>query len=146
MKKLEEGIQEIKLYQENFRHPKLGEFKNRGLYDLYPERVTEQKVAESWPAQYTNCGDAGIYLFLNEDLEIVYIGKTKHFGARFGRYFSYIKGTKTCNLNDKWNTNPRFIVTVPVPQSSKFENLSLEGYLLSKIVTSDNTMDNLREE
>ena len=146
MAKLEEGLENINNYQENYRHPNLDKLEISGLYDLFPKHKTERIIVEAWPNKWIFSGEAGVYLFLDENLDIVYIGKANHFGNRFGSYFSYAKDGKTCNLKNNWKINPRYVVTVAVPNTSKFENLSLEGYLLSKIVTSDNTMDNLREE
>ena len=143
MTKLKEALLEIEIYEENFRHPKLEELRISNLYDLFPEKETKHEVASSWPKPWFYCGEAGIYMFLNENLEIAYIGKTNHFGNRFGSYFSY-DDKKNCNLKHNWKTIPRYVITVAVPSSSKFENSSLESFLLSRIVTTDNTTENLR--
>ncbi|SNR75589.1 GIY-YIG nuclease family protein [Lutibacter flavus] len=143
MAKLEKALEEIKIYENNFRHPNLEKLEVSGLYDLFPENGTEYKIEKSWPEQWIFCGESGIYIFLDENLEIAYIGKANHFGNRFGSYFS--SGVeKKCILIQNWKTIPRYVVTVAVPLTSKFENSSLEGYLLSKIVTTDNTAENKR--
>ncbi len=141
MEKFEEIEEKIKYYQENFRHPNLEKFKISGFYDLFPDSKTELKVEESWPNKWLFCGEAGVYIFLSDNLEVVYIGKANHFGERFSHYFGYGKDKK-CSLKHSWNTKPRYVITIMVPRDSKFENSALEGFLLSKILTTDNTMEN----
>jgi len=138
---LEKALEEIKFYENNFRHPNLDKLKISGYYDLNPEKETKLEIEKSWPNEWIFCGEAGVYVFLDENLEIAYIGKANHFGERFGGYFSS-SDEKKCNLKHTWKTTPRYVVTVAVPQTSKFENSSLEGFLLSKILTSDNTVEN----
>jgi len=145
MAKLEKALKEIIIYQDTIRHPNLKKLEVSGLYDLFPKNESEYKIENFWPKQWTFCGSAGIYLFLDENLEIAYIGKANHFGNRFGKYFP-TGNNGECNFKHTWKTIPRYVVTVAVPQTSKFENSSLEGYLLSKIITTDNTAENNREK
>jgi hypothetical protein len=143
MTKLKDGIKEIEFYQKNFRNSNLEKFEISDLYDLFPEKETNLTIEKSWPDKWNFCGEAGVYMFLDENLEIAYIGKTNHFGNRFGSYFSN-NDEKKCNLKDTWKTIPRYVINVAVPSDSKFESSSLESFLLSKIVTTDNKSENKR--
>lgn len=144
MAKLELALNKISLYEKRYRHPELDRFKISGLYDLFPEKETKYKVDNSWPDTWINSEKAGVYMFLDENLEIAYIGKTKIFGYRFSNYFMYDEKRK-CKLKNTWKTFPRYVITIAVPDESKFECSALEEYLLSEIVTTDNTLGNNRE-
>ena len=77
----------------------------------------------------------GIYLFIDENDEVIYIGETTHFGNRFGSYFS----SKIENLlKHNWNSNPHFVIPIKVPTESSFERLGLEEYLIKKTNPIDN--------
>lgn len=103
-----------------------------------------QTIEKSWPATWINSGKAGVYMFLDENLEVAYIGKSNHFGYRLSNYFAY--DNKKCKAKHTWITIPRFVVTIAVPDNSRFECTSLEEFLLSKIVTTDNKLFNDRDE
>lgn len=139
-----EVLELVKFYEDNFRNSKLERFNVSGLYDLYPEKETKQEIENSWPNVWTNNSKAGVYLFLDENLEVAYIGKSNQFGYRFGSYFGYNE-EKKCKTKNNWKTNPRFVITIAVPDDSKFECSSFEEFLLSKITTTDNTFFNNRE-
>lgn len=144
MAKSSEVLDLVNFYDENYRNPKLVKFIVSGLFDLYPEKETLQEVDKKWPEEWINNGRAGVYLFLDENLEVVYIGKSNHFGYRFGSYFGYNENKK-CKAKQTWKTNPRFVITIAVPDESKFENTALEEFLLSKVITTDNVLNNNRE-
>ena len=145
MAKSENALSLISDYENTFRHPDLERLKISGLFDLYPEKESKHKAEKSWPNEWIDCGSAGVYMFLDENLEIAYIGKAKHFGYRFGSYFAY-NDDKKCKIKNTWKTIPRFVITIAVPDQSKFESAAIEEYLLSNIVTTDNTIGNKREE
>jgi hypothetical protein len=145
MAKSEIALGLISDYENTFRHPDLEKFKISGLFDLHPEKETEHEAEKSWPNEWIFCGSAGVYMFLDENLDIAYIGKTKHFGYRFGSYFAN-DDDKKCKIKNTWKTTPRFVITIAVPDQSKFESAAIEEFLLSNIVTTDNTIGNKREE
>lgn len=141
MAKNEEVLEQVEFYEKTFRHPERDPFEISGLYDLHPDKDTKHVIKESWPQTWQHSGKSGVYLFLDDSLEVVYIGKSNQFGYRFGSYFGYDAEMK-CKIKHNWKTFPRFVVTIAVPDDSKFECTALEEFLLSKIVTSDNTLFN----
>jgi hypothetical protein len=141
MAKKDEVLKQVDFYENKYRNCNLERFKISELYDLFPDKTTEHKIDNSWPKPWTHSSKAGVYLFLDENLEVVYIGKSNQFGYRFGSYFAYDE-EKKCRIKHSWKTFPRFVITIAVPDDSKFECTALEEYLLSTIVTSDNTLFN----
>jgi len=142
MPDLQELKLKIKNYEKKFRHPKLEQFNESGLYDLFPpDNEKSSDVEAKWPDKWPHLNDAGIYAFLSKDLEVLYIGKASMnhgIGYRLSNYCSYEEGTKKCKLNDTWDGKPRYVYTVAVPSGSKFEAPALEEYLIGEIKTSNN--------
>lgn len=132
---------EIDIYARKYRHPDLAPFKENGLYDLYPENnVSTPGVVSMWPEPFPSLNEAGVYAFLSQDLEVLYIGKASMshgLGYRLSSYCSYGEN-KSCKLNHKWIGRPRYIFTVAMPMETKFEAPGLEEYLIGKIPTDNN--------
>jgi len=145
MAKIEKALKLISDYENTYRHPNLQKLRISGLYDLFPDKESKYKVEKSWPDEWIYCRSAGVYMFLDENLEIAYIGKAYHFGYRFSSYFVYDENKK-CKTKNTWKTVPRFVITIAVPDESKFESAAIEEFLLSKIVTTNNTIGNKREK
>ena len=128
----------VKAYSRDFRHPNLPVFEISGLYDLFPLETTPHAVSAKWPDTWINSNRAGVYFVLDADLIVLYIGQALNFGYRFGEYFKGGKGP--CKLNEThiWKGSPRFVETIAVPETSIFERLALEEYLISRIKPGDN--------
>lgn len=130
-------------YQAEVRHPSLERFRVSLPYDYFPERYpVDFAVSGAWPAPWPNGDRAGVYVFLSDELEVVYVGKaslSSSFNSRLGDYTQYGPGRQGCVFTHGWKVQPRFVVTVAVPESSKFEAVGLEEFLLGRLVTSDNT-------
>lgn len=140
---LDEFLAAVEEYQVQVRHPSLERFRVSLPYDYFPERgVAGVTVSGAWPAPWPNGNRAGVYVFLSEQLEVVYVGKTSlssSFNSRLGSYTRYGPGRHGCVFVHGWKLEPRFVVTVAVPESSRFEAVGLEEFLLGRLVTSDNT-------
>ena len=130
-------------YESKYRHPLLSGFDVGKLYDIYPEKGNQDTlVGYSWPEKWPYNDRAGVYAFLDENLEVLYIGKSSmnnSLGSRLGKYVRY-NSQKRCELNNHnlWKGEPRYVVTIAVPDTSRFEAASLEEYLISHIQTTDN--------
>jgi len=139
--KRDELLELVDFYCKTYRHPNLKELTISGLYDLFPEIGNPDIYVESaWPSTYLLCGSSGVYIFLNNDLEVIYVGVAKSgFGNRLGKYFAYNENRK-CRLKDDRITNPRYIVCIAVPSETFFEAASLELFLINEIKPINNTL------
>jgi len=141
MTHLDEAKDLSEYFSREYRNPKLEPFEISELYDLFPNESGNTESKNKWNNPWPNNLRAGVYLILSADLEVIYIGKSGNtFGDRLKDYFKY-DADRNCRLEHIWNTDPKYVVTVAVPDSSKFESSALEGYLLSKIKTSDNIQE-----
>ena len=80
----------IKWYEDRF----CVRFTPTVIYALYP------KEEYGWPQPWPNPDSAGIYIFLDSNKTIVYIGTASQMGARLDHYFGYGENGK-CILKDK---------------------------------------------
>lgn len=137
MAKLKEAIELIKIYQTQYRNSELKPYDISEKYDLFPDKIINSDNEYCWNAKWPNSERAGVYLILDDQLDVIYIGKADYLGPRLSSYFHYDEN-RNCKIINYWNGKPRFILTVAVPDSSKFENASLEAFLISKIKTKNN--------
>ena len=88
----------------------------------------------SWPSNKY----AGVYVFLDEFGDILYIGK-----ASFG---NCIGGRLNQRFDSNWSPKSpdsqgcKYITTIPVPDTHRFEAPAIEEYLLSKLKTKLNSV------
>ena len=104
------------------------------IYDPYD-------LIEDWPNAWPFAGKPGIYVFLNRNKRIIYVGKASinnTIAARLSAYFVYGKDGKfRTKRGHNWTTKPRYVVAVTVNKA--FEAPSLEEFLIGKIKPEDNT-------
>jgi hypothetical protein len=104
-----------------------------GLTDLLD--ISLQKEA-SWPSNES----PGVYVFLNREKEIIYIGK-----ASFG---NCIGGRLNSRFDTRWNPKKPesqgcvYITTIPLPREAAFEAPAIEEYLLGVLTTRSNRVGN----
>lgn len=144
MSTLQDLVEAVNRYMERYRHPAMPKYTVGKLYDLCPNEVGSNKTCESsWPDTWPNCHDAGIYAILDIELNVLYIGKSSmqgSVGARLSSYFVY-GDDRSCNFKHEpyWTSRPRFVWTVAVPESTRFEAPALEEYLIRELRPRDNT-------
>jgi hypothetical protein len=116
-------------------------------YSLFPAARDEEleKKRKQWPGAYPQSDRQGVYLIFNENKELLYIGKASmnnNIGSRLGSYFSYENDKVTCKVNHEWSSDPKYIITISVPNEMSFEAPALEEYLITEFAHSlpDNTM------
>ncbi|QNM86853.1 GIY-YIG nuclease family protein [Polaribacter pectinis] len=135
---IEEAKELVKKYELDFRNPKLEGFEISKNYDLFPDKSSD-KYASKWPDKYYHNGRFGVYLILDEKLEVIYVGKANNIGKRLGSYFMYNKDDKSCLIrHDSWKKRPKYICSIAVSDKTWFECLSLEEYLIHNIKPIDN--------
>lgn len=87
----------------------------------------------SWPAEYPNAKRPGIYVVMDSERHVLYIGKASWgstIGSRLGSYFCgrYDEGAK---VRHQWTRRPRYIATAAVSPDHPFEAASLEEFLIT---------------
>lgn len=134
---LNEVLKTIEKYSDTYRHPNLPEYKISKPYSLFP--IDSSDPENSWPYCWPYVHQSGVYLILNSNKELLYIGKSSvSIGSRLSSHFKFAND-KSCRIvHGGWSEKPYYIVAVAVPDDSKFESASLEEYLIQAIATPDN--------
>ncbi|EDZ65766.1 hypothetical protein NOC27_2446 [Nitrosococcus oceani AFC27] len=99
------------------------------------------KCNAQWPEIWPHAARAGIYAFLNEDSEVIYVGKASlrnSLGARISSYCGY-GADRECRFYGEWRSPPRYVLVVAVPDETRFEAPALEEYLIRELQPSDNS-------
>ena len=130
-KTLEEALSLVNAYNQKYNTS----FEADRLYELFPVGDGKYGFKEnSWPCN----GKAGVYLILDENKNIIYVGQSSSLSYRFYQYFKDEDGV--CVVRSSyWTATPHFIVAIAAPDDAKYERLSLEEYLIERLQPSDNT-------
>jgi len=123
----------------------MASFEIAAPYDLFPEKGGGVFVCENrWPKSWKHPLRAGVYAFFSEDAALLYVGRASFrssISARLATYCGYQEGPeRLCKLSNRWNQLPRYVVTVAVPDQTKFEASALEEYLISKLQPPENSV------
>ena len=142
MAKYDELANAVTEYSDRYRRSDLPKLMIGLAYDLYPqEGKPALECQHCWPETWPNSDKAGIYAFLDRDLNVVYIGKSSmnsFLGARLSAYCGYDEN-RNCRLHHSgWTASPRYVWTVGVPDELSFEAPALEEYLIKKLKPTDN--------
>ena len=113
----------IKWYEDRF----CVRFTPTVIYALYPK---EEEYG--WPQPWPNPDSAGIYIFLDSNKTIVYIGKASQMGSRLSHYFGYGENAK-CILKDKRIDDISYVQCYSCSPEEPYACLSLEEYLISEM-------------
>lgn len=135
---------ELARYSRTYRNPKLPPLEFSGLYALFPEnyKTLPKGVTGRWPDDDWPNGDkAGVYIFLDSKLKVLYIGKTSLLKDRLGAYFRY-DDLNRCRIPDEhgWNVKPEFVVTIGISAKTAFESSAIEEYLIDRLQPPENTI------
>jgi len=133
-------------YCRTYRNPKLPSLRLSGLYALFPKKykTRPKDVIGCWPDDDWPNGDkAGVYIFLDSKLNVLYIGKASLLRDRLGVYFRYSDDDLyRCRIPDEhgWTVKPQFVVTIGIPKRTAFESSGVEEYLINHLQPSQNTI------
>lgn len=130
----------IESYKEDFRKEGLPALRESALYDLFPKN---QELENCWPNKWPHNGEAGVYAIFDEDLNLLYVGKSSmnnSIGSRLSSYFGF-ETDKSCLIKQPtgWSQSPRFVQAIAVPEGMRYEAPALEEYLIMKLTPPDNT-------
>ena len=137
-------------YHTGYRNPKLRPLHSSGLYALFPDTSIPPagvKFAGKWPELWPDVDNPGVYVFLDANFDVTYVGKTflkQSFGTRFYDWFKREKNTGACSVVGVWKSPPAYVITVPVQEP--FEAPSLEEYLIQELDPSDNLVGRKPEQ
>ncbi|SDX55163.1 GIY-YIG catalytic domain-containing protein [Lutibacter oricola] len=133
MKKLKDVIEKVGEYSEKYRAESLEKFEISGVYDLFPESIG----SNGWPSEWPNNGKYGVYLIMDKDENVIYIGESKNIGKRLSNYFQYSKDN-SCKIMHKWSVMPKYVCTIAINSKTWFERLALEEFLIYYAQPVDN--------
>jgi len=129
-------------YCEGYRNPKLEPFALGELYDLFPQQSNGKlQTSLGWNDTWPNNGKAGVYIFLDTDGKVLYIGKAsmkRSVSARLSDYCTYDSDRRCKLVHSNWSATPKYVWIVGMPVSSPFEAPSLEEYLIRELDPPDN--------
>ncbi len=133
----------IKLFEE-FRDshfsPKVREmFHLSEFYDLFPEKAEKKSCSTKWPAPYPFKDYYGVYLIIDDNLDVIYIGESNSIGRRLSDYFGYADDGSCKVKSSYWSSKPRYVVVIAVDDNIWGQRLALEEYLIYYSQPSDNT-------
>lgn len=119
----------------------LGALNVSDYYALFPDSAREDiPISGRWNSDpYPYQDRRGVYLIFDEDLDLMYIGKTdSNFGSRL---YNYFKGTGSCRVvHSGWSKTPYYVITIPIEKSRSHivSPLALEEYLIDRLQPYDN--------
>jgi hypothetical protein len=119
------------------------------LYDLFPSALHSLDTAppDVWPAPYPFDQRTGVYFIFSESFELLYVGKSSMsscIGKRLWTYFHYAPGQVCVLKHSTWTQNPRFLITVAVPETTPFEAPALEEFLIGRLQPTNNKVGRKR--
>lgn len=128
-----DDLELVNEYSEKYRGKHLGEFKISAIYDLFPD----SKDTYGWFHEWPNNGKYVIYLIMDENQDVIYVGESTNIGNRLGNYFQKSED-KSCKIIHNWDKIPRYVCTIAVPSETWFERLALEEFLIYNVQPIDN--------
>ena len=140
MKTLQDLKNLIFEYESKYRGPKLEPLKISELYDL-SKKKSDQQDSNSWPKKYPNADYPGVYVFLNKNKEILYIGKASFnntLGSRISSYIRWDKSKDGCEMYHEWKQVPFYLATIRVEVTKSFEAPAIEEFLIKALEPIEN--------
>jgi len=96
-----------------------------------------EEIGAKWPDEWPSGWKKGVYLIFGAGGSLLYIGKASMnnaIGSRLGEYFQYSDDErKSCKVVDPRIKEPRYLLTVAVPDEMPFESSALEEYLIGAL-------------
>jgi hypothetical protein len=134
MSTLKDARDAIDEYQRRFRRDDANRLEVSDPYDLEAD----------WRSKNSpNATRAGVYLFLDQAQQLLYVGKASWKRTLGGRLYNYFRTEADggCRIrHEGWSSRPKYVLTVAVPEDMPFEAPALEEYLVAKLKPLDNTV------
>ncbi|MGI9228377.1 MAG: GIY-YIG nuclease family protein [Gammaproteobacteria bacterium] len=133
MTTIDNFLKAVDRYIEKYRRTDVPSLSIGQLYDLKPDDATH---GPGWPDEWPNSERAGVYAIFDEDRQLLYVGKasmSNYLYARLGEHF-YSDENRSCRIRKQkwkeWKFIPKYVLTVGVPDTMKFEAPAIEEYLI----------------
>ncbi|MDE6198504.1 MAG: GIY-YIG nuclease family protein [Muribaculaceae bacterium] len=107
-------------------------FKPSHQYKLHPLEGEYGIIDNEWPCNHK----AGVYLILDKNNVVIYVGQSSSLGYRFYQYFNPTDKIKP--VRHKWKGTPDSIIAFSASDTAAYERLSLEEYLIYELSPLDN--------
>lgn len=112
----------------NYYHTSFSDLTER--YNLFSKDDNEYGYTMSWP----NNLKPGVYIVLDQNEELLYIGQSQSLGKRLNQHFPSYEGKCTIAESDKEKLKGAYyLYTTSCSEDKAWERLSLEGYLICKL-------------
>ena len=120
---LQNAIVEIERYHARYRNPALAR----------PEVCEPYRLPDDWRRSYFGAGHSGVYLFVDADEQVQYVGKSREMGTRLGWYLKHQdKSRETHEWKDP-DTFGSVSAIVFVKLENAFEAPALEDFLIGRL-------------
>ena len=102
-------------------------FSESGIYSLFP-----QEGEYGWPDPWCNGPSPGVYILLNSNEEVIYIGEAVTIGKRLGDYFRYDENNN-CMIKDVSKKDSKYVVSFALTKEEQYMRYSLEQFLIGEL-------------
>ena len=109
-------------------------------YALFPDE-NQPGAGPKWPDPWPNGNQQGVYLILDRDQRVLYIGKASMgntMDSRLDSYFGYTD-ERLCKILGSWRERPKHVVTLAVPPGHGYEAVGLEEFLIDRLQPPENS-------
>jgi hypothetical protein len=99
------------------------------------EFSTPYDLASDWPNTWPGAVSAGVYAFIGEQDDLLYVGKAScgaTIGSRLGAYFGYGPERRAKVYNDFY-AGVRKVATLALPEGRQFEAPAIEEFLIARL-------------
>ena len=142
MASLTDARERLKEYEAQHPYPESQKLEVSGLYSFLPagaddaEQVAVGRLRNG--EAYPNWDRAGVYLFLDRSMQVLYVGKTDLFAKRFDQH---VHGKDVPRWQGLWTVEPSYGVTVAVPAGTPTEEVfCLERFLIASLRPPNNQL------
>jgi excinuclease UvrABC nuclease subunit len=119
-------------------------------HDLNLEISDVYDIKKDFSKQYPNSEFPGVYVFLDEHQQILYVGKASYnnyIGPRLGAYFKRGNEDKSAGVPKvKYYEAVRYLVTIKVPENRAFEAPAIEEFLIKELNPPLNVIGRMKGE
>lgn len=133
--KINKVLELVDTFSKKYRGQGIEGLERSENYDLFPKNADTYGW---WTGEWPNNGRYGVYLIMDKDKNVIYVGESTNVGKRLGDYFQKLDD-KSCKIvHDSWSRKPKYVCTIAVPSETWFERLALEEFLIFNVQPVDN--------